>query len=218
MKQIIGLVGFAGSGKGTVGEILRDKYAFKLESFAAPVKDAAAAVMGWPRSLLEGDTKESREFREQKDDWWSERLGKEVTPRWVLQQFGTDVFRNHFHQDVWVDSLEYRLSTQPNYSYAITDVRFPNEIERIEKMGGRILVVQRGELPSWYEKALNVNLSGLVEEAIRDRWIRDDIGNEVHYSEWAWIGYTNNAYLIKNDGTLADLERNVSDFMFDLAR
>ena len=52
--MIIGLLGFAGSGKGTVADILVSK-GFKKESFADPVKDAVAAIFGWERSLLEGD-------------------------------------------------------------------------------------------------------------------------------------------------------------------
>jgi hypothetical protein len=66
--MVIGLVGFLGSGKGTVADTLK-LYNFIPESFSNPLKDAVAIIFGWDRSLLEGDTKESREFRETVDEF-----------------------------------------------------------------------------------------------------------------------------------------------------
>jgi ABC-type oligopeptide transport system ATPase subunit len=60
--MIIGIVGFAGSGKGTVGDILVNDHDFTKLSFADAVKDATSAIFGWPRHLLEGDTNESRQL------------------------------------------------------------------------------------------------------------------------------------------------------------
>jgi len=87
--MIIGFVGFIGSGKGTVADILTHKYGFNKESFANAVKDACAAIFLWDRKMLEGDTKESREWRETPDPWWSEKLGREFSPRLALQLMGT---------------------------------------------------------------------------------------------------------------------------------
>ena len=58
--MIIGICGLIGSGKGTVADILEQEHGFIKVSFADSLKDAVAAVFGWPRSLLEGDTEESR--------------------------------------------------------------------------------------------------------------------------------------------------------------
>ena len=98
--MIVGLVGLIGSGKGTVGDMLISE-GFKHESFAAPLKDAAASIFYWNRDSLEGVTPESRAWRERVDTWWSEHLGiPNFTPRLALQLLGTEVFRNHFHQDI----------------------------------------------------------------------------------------------------------------------
>ena len=43
-------------------------------SFAGVLKDACANIFGWDRVLLEGNTPESRAFREMPDEWWSKRL------------------------------------------------------------------------------------------------------------------------------------------------
>jgi hypothetical protein len=73
--MIVGLVGFIGSGKGTVADIMTTEHGFSKESFAGGVKDAASVIFGWDRKLLEGDTEESRAWRETPDEYWSEKLG-----------------------------------------------------------------------------------------------------------------------------------------------
>lgn len=125
--MIIGITGFIGSGKDTAADYLCTFHGFKRVSFAGTLKDAVAAVFGWDRDLLEGSTKMSREWREQVDEWWANRLDiPHLTPRWVLQQWGTEVCRNGFHNDIWVASVENKLRmTQDNI--VITDCRFANE-------------------------------------------------------------------------------------------
>ena len=63
--MIIGICGFIGSGKDTVADYLVNFHGFRRESFANSLKDAVAVVFGWDRILLEGRTKEAREWREQ---------------------------------------------------------------------------------------------------------------------------------------------------------
>ena len=58
--MIIGVVGFIGSGKGTVADILQNDYGYQKISFADSLKDTVASVFSWPRELLEGDTDVSR--------------------------------------------------------------------------------------------------------------------------------------------------------------
>ena len=72
--MIVGVCGLIGSGKGTVADILVEEYDFKKISFADSLKDAVAVLFKWPRHLLEGDTEESRFWREQPDEFWSAEL------------------------------------------------------------------------------------------------------------------------------------------------
>ena len=86
-RMIIGITGLIGSGKDTAADYLCTVHGFKRMSFAGTLKDAVAAVFGWDRELLEGSTKASREWREQVDEWWANRLGiPDLTPRYILQQ------------------------------------------------------------------------------------------------------------------------------------
>ena len=96
--MIIGITGLIGSGKDTAADYLCTFHGFKRMSFASALKDAVAIIFNWDRELLEGSTKASREWREQVDEWWAERLNiPHLTPRWVLQQWGTDVARKNFY-------------------------------------------------------------------------------------------------------------------------
>ena len=79
--NIIGLVGFADSGKGTASRILIEQ-GWQPIAFADALKDALTAVFGWSRHLLEGDTVESRKWRETVDPWWAAKLSiPHFTPR-----------------------------------------------------------------------------------------------------------------------------------------
>jgi hypothetical protein len=201
--NIIGLVGFIGSGKGTVGDILEQNGYWK-ESFAAGVKDTTAQMFNWDRYLLEGDTEYSRIFRETPCPYWSAKFGRDFTPREALQRIGTEVGRDVFHSDFWVMDLEKRLQDPFYYEsgdkFVITDVRFPNEIEWIKKQGGKIYEVQRGSIPEWYNKLHQCETDDFKNIMM--------VGEDIHYSEWAWVG-CNIDGLIKNNGTLKDLTKEV---------
>jgi len=143
---LIGVVGLIGAGKDTIADYLVNVHGFRRDSFAATLKDAVSAVFGWDRDQLEGRSRHSREWREQLDPWWSERLDRDVTPRLMLQIWGTEVCRRGFHDDIWIASLENKLrSTQDDV--VISDCRFPNEIESIRRQGGQVIRVIRGQDP-----------------------------------------------------------------------
>ena len=63
--MIVGICGLIGSGKGTVADFLVNDKGFTKLSFADKLKDSVATLFDWPRELLEGDTEESRQWREQ---------------------------------------------------------------------------------------------------------------------------------------------------------
>ena len=194
--MIIGIVGFIGSGKGTVGDILETQ-GFIKDSFARPLKDAVSIIFGWPRELLEGDTEVSRQWREQKDIFWSEKFGYDFTPRMALQLMGTEAGRDVFHSDIWVISL---LNRAKGRNVVVTDVRFQNEIMYIQAHMGIILRVKRGPEPIWYDEMLNISDFELRENYM-DQF-------KVHRSEWDWIGCDVD-FEIDNNGTLQDLRNNV---------
>ena len=199
--MIVGICGWIGSGKDTVSDYLVNFHEFRRESFASTLKDAVASVFGWDRTMLEGRTKEAREWREEIDPWWAERLDMPtLTPRWVLQYWGTEVCRQNFHDDIWIASLEYKLLRSRDH-IVISDCRFPNEIAALKKSGGKILWVRRGEMPSWYQTAVLANQGSNV--ALQEMKML-----KIHSSEWAWLG-SDFDFEIDNNGTIDDLYNTV---------
>lgn len=206
-RHIFGLIGLIGSGKNTVADIFVEEYGFKSVAFAGALKDAVSAIFNWPRELLEGNTEESRKFREEVDEDWQSTIGhldmfkgQKVTPRLVLQCMGTEVFRHHFHSDIWVLAVLKKMQSDKNTSYVITDARFINEISKLRTMGGQIIRVRRGPEPEWFETAKTDN-----------RWMATKYPN-VHSSEYSWVT-TIPSYTIENDKDINHLRESVKEIM-----
>ena len=181
--MLIGLVGLIGSGKDTVADFLVKEHGFHRDSFAKSLKDAVSVIFGWDRALLEGATQESRMWRERIDPYWSNKLDKAVTPRYILQHWGTEVMRGHFHDSIWIDSFTARYR---GGNIVLSDTRFINEINTIRDLKGKVVLVRRGPIPT--------------QQEMQQR--------SVHQSEWDWIGQRFD-YEIDNSGNLEDLRTQV---------
>jgi hypothetical protein len=209
MQHIIGIIGFKGSGKDTVGDYLVREHGYERDSFAGSLKDAISAIFGWERQLLEGSTSESREWRETPDTWWEDKLdwknhegsylSDRFTPRIAMQFWGTDILRKNFHNDLWILSLQSRLRNKNKV--VITDCRFPNEFKTIKDSGGLALRIKRGPEPEWYDSGY---LAGRGLVCHKDKMKR--LG--IHESEWAWLSLDFD-HVLENDGVIVDLERKV---------
>ena len=211
--MLIGIVGFIGAGKGTAGEMLVNNHNYESESFAKALKDAAACIFGWDRALLEGDTDESRFWREQRDRFWSEKLDiKKFTPRLALQWLGTEACRKVFGEPLWVAGVEKRWRTAGCPNTVITDCRFPNEIQMIRDNGGKVIRIKRGPEPSWYQIILFHNKGYSDEDDLENIKKMRIVDNIPHESETAWIGCDIDE-VFKNEGTVAELETKIADYV-----
>jgi hypothetical protein len=209
-KKIISISGLIGSGKDTIADLLVTYHGFKRLSFASSLKDAVSAVFGWDREMLEGTTKSSREWREQVDPWWAARLDMpHLTPRWILQYWGTDVCRNHFHDSIWIASVEHKLLSSKD-NIVITDSRFVNELDAVKRAGGITLRVTRGPNPEWYEHAIAVNKGptnigwAISKEALNKM--------NIHPSEYSSVGL-NYDHIIDNNGTIDELRSKIESII-----
>ena len=124
-----------------------------------------------------------------------------LSPRYVMQYFGTDLFRNHFHSDIWVKIIENKLNKyleeDISCNVVITDCRFNNEINMILQLHGKIIQVHRN-LPNWfysYRKGEN-----------------PDEVKMIHSSELGWIRCYMD-YEIENNGTIDELHNKIKDIM-----
>lgn len=212
--MLVGVVGFIGSGKGVIGDRLVERYGYFKEAFANPLKDSVSLIFDWDRKMLEGDTDESRKWREEKDEYWSKVIGRTITPRLALQLFGTECIRDVFHQNVWSASLISRISKHPDKDFVVTDTRFRNEIKAIRDAGGIVIRVKRGEDPVWFDAMIAYNNGS--EDVTLQRTIEQmkDGGLIPHVSETDWIGARVD-YEIENNGTLEELYCKVEEILLD---
>ncbi len=192
--MIIGICGLIGSGKGTVADILVENHNFQKLSFADKLKDGVASVFSWDRDMLEGDTDRSRIWREKQDEFWTNETGMSVTPRLVLQLFGTDCMRNGFFDGIWVSLVKQQILENPDTNWVIPDVRFPNEVKMIQSVQGQVWQVRRGDLPVWFMDKRDNNIEP----------------TDVHPSEWAWIDQDESFNeIIYNDDSLEELLKKI---------
>ena len=165
--MIIGLGHRARVGKDTIGEYLEDRKGWYRTCFAASLKEAAKIIFGWTDEHVYGKLKEVV------DPFWG------FSPREALQKLGTDACRNHIHRDIWVKSVERRVKSAPDANWIITDVRFPNEVASIKKMGGFVIRI--------------------------DRSFPDQISTQGHESEHALDHFKAWDEVISNNGTFEEL-------------
>lgn len=208
--MIVGVTGLISSGKDTAADYLCTFHGFKRLSFAASLKDAVSAIFGWDREMLEGTTTSSREWRETIDTWWAEKLDMpNLTPRWVLQYWGTEVARNSFHKDIWVASVENKLrNTKDNI--VITDCRFANEVSAIKNSGGTTIRIERGKQPDWYEYAMQFNKG---PKQIGWALAKDELlKRNVHASEYSSVGLEYD-FILDNNGSIDDLHQKIKSII-----
>ena len=228
--MIVSLSGGIGSGKDTAGAWLVAR-GFKRLSFATPLKDIAALLFSWDREMLEGATPQAREEREMVDQWWSEALNDIVTPRSMLQYLGTDLFRDHLHDDIWVLTLKKVLAQHPDTNFVITDARFFNEAHMIQSMGGQAYGIYR-KLPRWLDEFYefvdanssrvlgcgfmdadlsNNHAAGIIRATAKQFFESKKLA--VHQSEWELLLYNSYDGLIDNTSTIEDLHKQLEKFV-----
>jgi hypothetical protein len=134
----IGLAGWARSGKDTVADYLVDSHGYTKMSFAAPMKEAMYRLN--PRITVNEVTNTA--LRVGIDVYgWDGIKERSPDARGLLQRFGTEVGREMFGDDFWVNAA---IKEIPDGAKAVfSDVRYPNEAEAVKKLGGKVWRVLR---------------------------------------------------------------------------
>jgi hypothetical protein len=135
---VLGLSGWARSGKDTIADYLVDVEGYTKVSFAQPMKEAMYRLN--PRITV--NEVQNTALRVGIDVYGWDGL-KERSPdiRGLLQRFGTEVGREMFGENFWVD---YALNAIEDGSKVVfSDVRFPNEADAIRQLGGKVYRVER---------------------------------------------------------------------------
>ena len=132
---LVGIHGKGGSGKDTVGEILRDKHGFGSAAFANPIKRMICCLLDVGLAKWN-----DREWREAPLELFGNK-----SPRFMAQTIGTEWGRRTIDPDLWLNLTMNKIKAVNWDKVAITDVRFDNEAEYIRDHGGFIIHVHRDE-------------------------------------------------------------------------
>jgi hypothetical protein len=76
---------------------------------------------------------------------WLWGLGGTTTPRRIMQELGTD-FMRWVHPDIHVNYALTELQGESSHNIVFDDVRFPNEIEALRKLGAYVVWLHRPAL------------------------------------------------------------------------
>ena len=136
--MIIGLVGYARSGKDTVAEYLVKNKVFFRSAFADPMRDALLRLN--PRINI-GEMLGVPLLDAVSNLGWDALKEHSADVRHLLQRMGTEVGREMFGEDVWVKKAMEIIDRCEHVVFS--DVRYQNEAEAILNAGGVLWRVQR---------------------------------------------------------------------------
>jgi hypothetical protein len=178
MQEVLGLIGVKGAGKDTAALVFIEQFGFQRVAFAdALYQEAADAFRVTVEFLNNRDTKESALDELKLLNCTSSGFvetalevaklqGLEIdvrtplSPRWVLQLWGTEFRRiREGHDSYWLDRVDEVIAANPDTNFVVTDVRFINEAKYISaKPKGRLIRVRRPVLEA--REAQNRALNG----------------------------------------------------------
>jgi hypothetical protein len=187
MSDLICLVGNIGVGKSTVANIMK-KYNYEELTFAGPVKEIGL-ILGFDYKDLYGTQEDKLKINE----YWG------VSGREFMQKFATNIMRDeltkHINMDmsgktIWVRLCEKKIKDllNQNKKVLVSDGRFPDEIDMIKKLGGKIIKITRNN---------SDNIVGMSSQ-------------NNHQSE-SYISKINADIIIENNGTLTELEDKIKN-------
>ena len=204
-KQIVAFCGKKRSGKDTAADAVASLGYFPI-AFADPIKNTCQTVFQWDDKHVRGEKKE------EVDPFW------EFSPRWAMQTIGTELFREGIDEDVWVKSLLARIDQSDHDKFAVTDVRFPNEVDHLQRAGASVVYIRRPEkepelnpTKKWIAKQ-----GGLLKKAAS---LFTDFGSEYHASEISLDDHpvTDQADIV-NNASLEQFERAVKMYVMNVEK
>jgi hypothetical protein len=188
---LIGLSGYARSGKDTAAEVLVSEYGFTRIAFADKLREVLYKldpVVGFQGNVFKMTIfpKRVSEVIDQYgwDGYKETEYGSEI--RSLLQRLGTEAGRETLWDSIWVDATLNNLS--PEGKYVVTDCRFPNEAQAILDKGGEVWRVSRRGVGPANTHASETSLDGwdfdkhLLNDSSREEFLTQV---ENKFYDWA---------------------------------
>ena len=186
LPNVIGLAGQKGVGKDTAAAWFVER-GYTRSGFSDPLKFMLNQAFGWSMNDWED--------REWKEATCVVTHGAESflplpcpgSPRHFAQWLGTEVVRNNFGQNAWVDLWKQKWHSAGQPRVIVPDVRFQNEVDAIHSVGGIVIRITRGV----YDGELFFAHDGELEHRPHDSERTGELRNIDHH--------------IENNGTVAEL-------------
>lgn len=206
MSRLIGLGGKLRAGKDAVGDYLEEKHDFVKLGMSDALNEALLKLNPWiPTPGLDYAIR----YQELHDMRGYVEAKKNPEVRRLLQVLGTEVGRDMIDPDVWVKIAEKKILEHwaNGKSVVITAMRFPNEIEMLERLGGFSVWVERPDA-----ERLSNGLEAEEGRGTPDKVSEGRTGSQEaiqsHASENS-VSSSDFEYVLVNDGTLDQLYRKV---------
>ena len=134
--SLIGLGGYAYAGKDSIANVLEEMGWFRTY-MSAPLEQALLTL----NPYIINEKFQIVRYAELHAAVGYDESKKNPEVRRLLQTLATEVVRNMFGDDVWID-LAF-ASLPPDADVVITGIRYPNELEAIRHSGGKAYWVDR---------------------------------------------------------------------------
>lgn len=147
--MIIGLSGYAQSGKDTLAKFLIEDYGFTRFAFADALRDTVYAlnpVVRFEARVSYDDDPGEQMVRVQDivdTVGWEQAKTSQPEIRRLLQAMGTEAGRKILGESIWVDTVFRQVQERGLDKVVITDCRFPNEAEAVKAQGGFVVRINR---------------------------------------------------------------------------
>lgn len=182
--EIIGLSGYARSGKDEAANVLVEEFGFIRVAFADKLREVLYAlnppVVSWFEPMQDkvvASVSVRDVINEHGWDGYKETVFGDLI-RGMLQRLGTEAGRQTLWDSIWIDAAFAGIPEDAKV--VVTDARFPNEAKAVEERGGKVWrVVREGIGPA----------NSHPSETSLDDW---------NFSAW-----------IHNDGTLEDYRKSI---------
>lgn len=141
--ELIGLNGFARSGKDEAAKILVEEFGFTRVSFADKLRDVLYALNPWVRGYKNGMI-DWRLLQDVIDEYtWDGYKETSYDPeiRRLLQRLGTEAGRQTLWDTIWIDATLTGFA--PDAKIVVSDARFINEFEAVRSRGGEVWRIDR---------------------------------------------------------------------------
>lgn len=204
-KTIILISGNAGAGKDTVFGMIKDfipeicQYTFAA-SLKNIVKDLSKLFLNADFDAYQMNLLEYKEQLRPELTIYDESGPRPLSIRYLLQNVGTEIIRNHLGEDVFVNSVISQIESHPDQRIvAVTDLRFPNELLGMKKFCSRkgyALVVVKVKRPDVQEvnHSSEKNINKLSSDWVIENdqgldELRDQVWELVRYYLWSFVGH-----------------------------